>query len=61
MVGMSKKIYKAASAVTMSKTDKPGRFMGVVIADPAVKPKNTTVTAIRKAVKAANQKRAPAI
>lgn len=32
---------------------KVGTFLGVVILDPAVRPEGTTVTAIRKAVKAA--------
>lgn len=41
---------------TVSHTD--GSFMGIRIADPAVKPKGTTVRQIRKAVAAVARKRA---
>jgi hypothetical protein len=35
---------------TVVKSGKDGRFMGVRIADPAVKPRGTTVKEIRRAV-----------
>lgn len=51
------KVRKPSKGV---KRDQDGRFMGVRIADPAVKPRDTTVREIRRAVDAvfARRKRA---
>jgi hypothetical protein len=43
---------KAREQAKESKRDRDGRFMGVRIADPAVKPRGTTVREIRRAVDA---------
>ena len=41
---------KAAKARKYAKRAKDGSFMGIRIADPAVKPRGTTVREIRRAV-----------
>jgi hypothetical protein len=48
---------KATKAGKAVKRVKDGRFMGVRIADPVVKPRNTTVGEIRKAVDSVMSKR----
>jgi predicted TIM-barrel fold metal-dependent hydrolase len=43
---------KATEQVREGRRDRDGRFMGVRIADPPVKPRGTTVREIRRAVAA---------
>jgi hypothetical protein len=53
---MSKKTRSTAKAKSGRQKGSGGTLFGVAIADPVVRPTNTTVAAIRKAVKAALQK-----
>jgi hypothetical protein len=47
---MAKRKEQARKPTKEGKRDRDGRFMGVRIADPPVKPRSTTVREIRRAV-----------
>ena len=54
--GMSKKIKSSANKASDSKTPlRSGKFLGIRIADPAVRPKTVTVAKIRHAVREATK------
>ena len=54
---MAKRKEPARKQTKDGKRDRDGHFMGVHIADPAVKPRGTTVREIRRAVNAVLAKR----
>jgi hypothetical protein len=53
---MSKK-RRSSEKVFVSRDPRTGRFIDVVIADPAVRPRSVTIEKIRRAVRTATSKR----